>query len=107
MKGTETVNTHQTYPLGPNGTYGRIPKVGEFTGPTNYWEKKIAENVYLVKYTGIDNEMLVHHCEGKGHYKEMTFRENDEGPMYWCEGCGYVVDNGTAMAIRLYEAPIS
>ena len=101
------MNTNQTFPITPNGVYSRVPKKGEFTGPKKFWEKKIADRVYLVKYAGIPEEMLVHHCEGKEHYKEMTFRENDEGPMYWCEGCGYVVDNGTAMAIRLYEAPIA
>jgi hypothetical protein len=85
--------------------YHRIPSKAEKLG--DYTEKKIAENVYLVKYSTIEYEMLVHHCDGMPHYKEMTFRENDEGPMYWCEGCGFVVDNGTAMAIRLYEAPIS
>jgi hypothetical protein len=85
--------------------YFRIPFPLEKLGP--YSEKKIAENVYLVKYEAFEYEILVHHCDGNSYYKEMTFRESDEGPMYWCEGCGHVVDNGTAMAIRLYEAPIS
>jgi hypothetical protein len=90
---------------GPKDRYARIPSSSEQLG--DYTEKKVAEDVYLVKYSSFDYEMLVHHCEGKQYYKEMTFRENEDGPMYWCEGCGYVIDNGTAMAIRLYEAPFA
>ncbi len=88
-------------------TYQRTISEEERRTTDNFSEKKIAERVYLVKYNTVPHEMLVHHCEGIGHYKEMTFRENDDGPMYWCEGCGFVLDDGTAMAIRLYEAPIS
>jgi hypothetical protein len=67
-------------------------------------QKLIAPGVYYLEAT----ESVAHRCpkfpEG---LKELTFRENDEGPLYWCNGCGYTVDNGVAMAIRLYEAPIS
>ena len=90
-----------------NTVYQRTVSLEERQTLDNYSEKKVAERVYLIKYNTVECEMLVHHCEGKGHYKEMTFRENDDGPMYWCEGCGFVLDDGTAMAIRLYEAPIS
>ena len=71
------------------------------------YSKKVGENVYLLNFTGLDYEILVHRCEGESEYNEMTFRENDDGPMYWCEGCGFVLGNGEAMAIRLYEAPFS
>jgi hypothetical protein len=86
--------------------YQRVPSKEE-TQKSQTSIKKIAERVYLVKYNSVAHEMLVHLCEDRGDYKEMTFRENDDGPMYWCEGCGFVLDDGTAMAIRLYEAPIS
>ncbi|KKN92455.1 hypothetical protein LCGC14_0209460 [marine sediment metagenome] len=86
--------------------YQRVPSKEE-TQKTESSVKKIAENVYLVKYNTVPHEMLVHHCEGREDYKEMTLRENNDGPMYWCEGCGFVLDKGIAMAVRLYEAPIS
>jgi hypothetical protein len=102
MRGTlrTYIETHSS-----NTVYKRIPSDSEEL--EEYSERKITENVYLVKYATWASEMLVHHCEGNQYYKEMTFRENDDGPMYWCEGCGFVLDNGIAMAIRLYEAPIS
>ena len=90
---------------GWNRTYKRKPTSEELKEMADYSERKIAENVYLVKYGSIEHEMLVHHCEGNEYWKEMTFRESDEGPLYWCEGCGFTIDNGIAMAIRLYEAP--
>jgi hypothetical protein len=77
-------------------------------GPTLHWQdahkdaKKVAEDVYLI----CDN-VLVHRCVPDGWYKTMTLRESDEGPMYWCDGCGYTVDEGVAMAVRLYEAPFA
>lgn len=87
--------------------YKRKMSEEELRQAQNFSSKKVAENVYLVKYLHVDYEMLAHKCERNTWYKEMTFRENDEGPMYWCEGCGFVLDSGVAMAIRLYEAPIS
>jgi hypothetical protein len=104
------MNTNQTYPRRSgifDRTYKRKPSPEELVEMQNYSEKKIVENVYLVKYITFETEMLVHHCEGNQHYKEMTFRESEDGPMYWCEGCGYTLDSGTAMAVRLYEAPIA
>jgi hypothetical protein len=47
--------------------------------------------------------MLVHHCEGKTWLKEMTYRENFDGPNYWCGGCGYELPDGIAMAVRMNE----
>ena len=86
-------------------TYKRQPSLDEQSSKGPYYKTKVAEKVYLVKYAHLRHEMLVHHCDGNTYYKEMTFRENDDGPMYWCEGCGFVLGNGEAMAIRLYEAP--
>jgi hypothetical protein len=77
-------------------------------GPTLHWPydhadaKKIAEDVYL-----INGDILVHQCTGESFMKVMQLRESDDGPMYWCDGCGYVVDDGVAMAVRLYEAPFA
>ena len=65
---------------------------------------KIADGVYAqeVGYNGIK---LLHECyEGEWMYS-LTLRENEEGPLYWCAQCGITIDNGEAMAIRLFEAP--
>ncbi len=78
-------------------------------GPTLHWRKahsdakKLTEDVYL-----FDDNTLVHACKTiPNWYKVMLLREHDDGPRYWCEECGYVVDDGVAMAVRLYEVPIS
>jgi uncharacterized Zn finger protein len=79
-------------------------------GPTLHWQKshpdakKIAENVYL-----LDNEIVAHSCPTiqPQWFKKMILRENDEGPLYWCEECGYVLEKGVSMAVRLYEVPIA
>ena len=66
--------------------------------------RKIADEVYAEE-AGYDEIKLFHECnEGQWMYA-LTLRENAEGPLYWCEGCGKTIDNGEAMALRLYEAP--
>ena len=89
----------------PHSVYLRRLSTAELQSNNGYYDKKVGENVYLVKHNGLNFELLVHLCDGTSEYHEMTFRENDDGPMYWCEGCGFVLGNGEAMAIRLYEAP--
>ena len=89
----------------PQSTYRRVLDRDELNSKPRYYDKKIGEGVYLVKHTNLNYEVLVHLCNEDSAYHEMTFRENDDGPMYWCEGCGFVLGNGEAMAIRLYEAP--
>jgi hypothetical protein len=66
-------------------------------------KKKIADRVYILTYPSMDKPMLVHHCEGHTWFKEMTYRENFDGPNYWCGGCGYELPEGTAMAVRMNE----
>ncbi len=69
--------------------------------------RKIADQVYAedpLYVDGYGDTRLLHECnEGEWmHY--LTLRENAEGPLYWCVGCGATIENGEAMAIRLYEA---
>jgi len=64
--------------------------------------RKIADTVYAEEW-GYDGINLLHECnEGEWMHK-LTLRENQEGPLYWCSYCGKTIDNGEAMAIRLYE----
>ena len=66
--------------------------------------RKIADEVYAEEY-GYDEVKLLHECnEGQWMYT-LTLRENEEGPLYWCAECGKTIENGEAMALRLYEAP--
>lgn len=79
---------------------------------------KIAENVYLLPYIeGVmqpghdwiqkyDNTRPYHKCPGQEYLTEMVFRDNNEGPMYWCIGCGFTLDEGISMAVRLNEVEI-
>ena len=71
---------------------------------TTTQRKKIAEGVYLLEYPKKSIPLLVHQCEGIGEwYKEMKFRDNFDGPNYWCVGCGYELPDGIAMAVRMNE----
>ncbi len=67
--------------------------------------RKIAQSVYIEDKdsTQFDTKLL-HECEEGEWMYALTLRENAEGPLYWCEGCGDTIENGEAMAIRLYEA---
>lgn len=74
-------------------------------------EKKITEEVSIETYDdsmqGAD--VVCHYCpgvEGGESSKLMIRRENKDGPMYWCTGCGYTINEGVAMAIRLNEVNI-
>ena len=75
---------------------------------SHYGQTLIAPGVYFIEDYAGGPKVCHSNCpEFPGGLKELTFRENDDGPMYWCNSCGYVVDNGVAMAIRLYEAPFA
>lgn len=65
--------------------------------------RKIAEDVYILTYPSMNKPLLVHLCGGCTWYKEMTYRENFDGPNYWCRGCGYELPDGIAMAVRVNE----
>ena len=85
---------------------------------------KINEDVYLLEqedaWLDWSGHNIVHDCgEAKDIFQHvapsnlmeavedksfMILRENDDGPMYWCEGCGYTLEDGEAMAVRLFEA---
>lgn len=69
--------------------------------------KKIADEVYVEEsgYLNYPAELtLLHECDEGQWMHKLTLRENAEGPLYWCVGCGKTIENGEAMAIRLYEA---
>ena len=67
--------------------------------------RKIADQVYVQeKYEYPEEVNLLHECDEGEWMHALMLRENAEGPLYWCEGCGSTIENGEAMAIRLYEA---
>ncbi len=79
--------------------------------------KKLSDDVYEITpfdveedvgdETGFRNRHLVHMCAPPLHkFAQIVLRENEEGPLYWCTGCGYTVEEGVAMAIRLNEVDI-
>ena len=74
-------------------------------------EKTIAQDVTIETYDDSmgSAEVVCHYCDGKEGMQGsrlMISRENDDGPMYWCTGCGYTLDEGVAMAVRLNEVDI-
>ena len=74
-------------------------------------EKKITEDVTIETYDKSlgGGEVVCHYCKGEQGSEGsrlMVSRENDDGPMYWCTGCGYTLDEGVAMAVRLHEVDI-
>lgn len=69
-------------------------------------KRKIAEGVYLLNYGSIERGVVVHLCEGCDWFKVMCYRENFDGPNYWCPGCGYELPEGLAMAVRMNELEI-
>jgi hypothetical protein len=69
-------------------------------------KRKLADGVWLLNYGSIEHGVAVHVCEGRGWFTVMTYRENFDGPNYWCSNCGYVVPEGLAMAIRMNELEI-
>jgi hypothetical protein len=68
--------------------------------------RKLTDEVWLAALLeGTDHPY--HKCKQEEPWlTEMQLRENEDGPLYWCPGCGYVADNGVAMAIRLNEVSI-
>lgn len=79
--------------------------------------KKITEDIYEITpfeeerpgsfwKLGVERH-LMHMCEPPLHkFAQIVLRENEEGPLYWCTGCGYTLDEGVSMAIRLNEVNI-
>jgi len=68
--------------------------------------KKLADDIYEI--TPFEEEgsekHLMHMCTPPLHkFSQIVLRENEDGPLYWCTGCGFTVDDGLSMAIRLNE----
>ena len=74
--------------------------------PSYYNQKKVAEDVYIVDSIIADSLKVYHRCPDGGEMSEMTLRENEDGPLYWCGGCGYTLEEGLSMAVRLNEVNI-
>ena len=84
----------------------------------DYTTLKISENVYLVQYAEAKEQpghefiqeyigtRPYHKCKEEEWLTEMVFRDNNEGPMYWCIGCGFTLEEGVSMAVRLNEVEI-
>jgi len=76
--------------------------------------KKLSDTVYeITPFEDVDDtghfaeKQLMHMCNPPLHkFAQIVLRENEEGPLYWCTGCGYTVDEGVSMAIRLNEVDI-
>jgi len=67
----------------------------------------ITDSAFIFQWkspSGKLNKELRHDCVGDTWMGIMSLRENDEGPVYWCNNCGHTLENGEAMAVRLYEA---
>ena len=65
--------------------------------------RKIADEVYAAEWDYGEINLL-HECDEGDWLHKLALRENEEGPLYWCSACGKTIENGEAMAIRLYEA---
>lgn len=73
---------------------------------TNANCRKLTEEVYLATLVS-DKDIPYHRCKPEEPWlTEMHLRENEDGPLYWCPGCGYSPDEGISMAIRLNEVQI-
>ncbi len=72
--------------------------------------KKVMENVYISDSIMGETRsgVPVHYCDSWNYdwYSIMVLRDNEDGPLYWCENCGYTIEGGAAMAIRLNEVPL-
>ena len=70
-------------------------------------QRVIADGVYLIdKVIEQATPIVAHMCNDAEWLHEMTLRENETGPLYWCTGCGYTLEEGLSMAIRLNEVDI-
>ncbi len=68
--------------------------------------RKLSDDVWLAALF-MDNDLPYHRCNQEEPWlTEMALRESEDGPLYWCPGCGYSPDEGISMAIRLNEVPI-
>lgn len=68
--------------------------------------KVIADGVYLIDKAVEGVSVVAHMCHDEEWLHEMTLRENEEGPLYWCTGCGFILEEGISMAVRLNEVNI-
>jgi hypothetical protein len=80
-----------------------IPTMTVWPEESTSVKTKIAERVYILTYPNLCAPMLVHHCPDQTWFKQMTSRDNYDGPNYWCGGCGYELPEGLAMAVRMNE----
>jgi hypothetical protein len=71
-----------------------------------YWVERIDLSNGVLLYDYDDSLDIRHECDSRGWTHKMILRENTDGPVYWCSYCGYTTDEGTSMAIRLYEVDI-
>jgi len=72
-----------------------------------YLERKVVADGVFILEKGIHGEESVQHqCPGRDRASQMTLRENEDGPLYWCKGCGYILEEGVSMAIRLNEVDL-
>lgn len=71
-----------------------------------FGRKVIADGVYILDRGFGSEETIQHACPDGLGSNEMTLRENEDGPLYWCTGCGYILEEGLSMAIRLNEVDI-
>ena len=79
-------------------------------------KRKITDNVYIATYNTLPPPLsegyqgykyLIHVCNSDtGREAVMHLRKNEAGPLYWCPGCGFTLEGGLAMAIRLDEVEI-
>lgn len=74
-------------------------------------ERRICVDVSIETYDESlgGGEVVCHYCDGEAGMqgsRMMISRANEDGPMYWCTGCGYTLDEGVAMMVRLNEVDI-
>ena len=71
------------------------------------FEDEDAAHVPMNTFIEPGERWLMHMCNPPLHkFAQIVLRENEAGPLYWCTGCGYTVEEGVSMAIRLNEVDI-
>jgi hypothetical protein len=85
---------------------------------TSLIETKVTDSVWIEQYDStlfLNGCFVVHNCEHIDDNEQalrqensgvMHLRRNNQGPNYWCAKCGYVLDEGASMAVRLFEIKI-
>lgn len=66
---------------------------------TDIWER-------IYRRDEFERRVLLHDCGQDDAKCPMESRGNHTGPEYWCTGCGFTLDGGEAMAVRLHEVNI-